>query len=187
MTAGNYTGQGKVVEVPTSTRFELSGLNFTVSGTGTVVLNKINNINDDCTYLLLNLSNAALTSFSSNTTLYFEAASQSNFAYAYFDKPTIGLSIDDVRQVLSFQKINQPNFAGIGLIESYFREFKRVLEDPVMLLPVMFLPYAEFISFNFSEPVYLNTKDYNGLFYVNKITGYKGSHMPCEVELIKLP
>lgn len=187
MSAGNYIGQGKVFSVPGTTTFELTRLFYSVNATGSAVLNKLENKEDESVYLMINLANSLLTDITGNTLLYFETGVYLNYAYAYFDKPAMSLNVDNVKQSLSFQRINNFNFSSTGLLETYFRDFKKVLSDPVMLRANFHLPFAEYNEFRFKYPVRINTGKYNGWFYVNRITGYKGSHLPCEVELIKLP
>lgn len=186
ISSGNYLGQGKISQVPSATTFEIFKLMFSVNATGTVILNKINDEEDDSVYLMLNISNYALSNFSENTNLAIEGSNNTHFAYCYFDKPSISRDLDYIRQVVSFDPILTQNFNGIGLLQTYFTGFRSVLSDPVMLKADFHLPYHEYHSFRFKYPIRINTDKHNGLFYVNRITGYKGSHLPCEVELIKL-
>ena len=61
------------------------------------------------------------------------------------------------------------------------------MNDPVKPIVTMYLPEKVFKSLTFREPVRLITKDFNAQFYIERITGYEGPHLPCTAELIKLP
>jgi hypothetical protein len=74
----------------------------------------------------------------------------------------------------------------LSVTERYFRLVSMVLNDPVKLLSVAHLPYAIYQSLDFLRPITIKTQETQNQYYLNKISGYKESYLPCEIQLIKL-
>jgi hypothetical protein len=73
------------------------------------------------------------------------------------------------------------------MIDNYWGVVSNILNDPVKLICVGYIPEKIYRDLTPLSPVYLKTQDTVNLYYINRISGYKGGSKPCEVELIKLP
>ena len=73
------------------------------------------------------------------------------------------------------------------MIHSYFRLFSQVLNDPVKLIQTAMLPYDVYNRIDFLRPITIKTLESTNMYYLNRVTGYKESYLPCTLELIKLP
>lgn len=121
-----------------------------------------------------------VSDFSNNTTINGE----STLPYGYFVKASIGKNIDNIKANLSFE--TPIGYDGTGLKQDYFRSTERILNDPVRITATMLIPEHIYLGLNFSTPKRIKTKKFNSQFYCLSIEGWESSHLPCEVELIKL-
>lgn len=185
---GAYVGTG-VVFVDSGTYFELSGVPFNDTCTGTFVkINYTENGNAD-PVLAVFVSQLAVSGFSSHPYAFINinGTQESNMAFAYFFKHYQGgLTIDNYRQGLSFGQIVGEGYYQDTLLETYYRDFETLLIDPVKAIGTFYLPASVFAALDFTRPVRLKHGKANGLFYLNKVSGYKAKHLPCIIELIKL-
>jgi hypothetical protein len=79
-----------------------------------------------------------------------------------------------------------PNgFSGINATDNYYQETAQMLNDPVKYVISAYLPEHIFKQLDPTTPIRIKTQQHNSLCYLNRITGYKGSSVPCEIELIK--
>lgn len=184
-----YSGDGIVEVIPSSTQFRLTRYLYIANDTGESTKLDVSIEDSEC-HIGLVVPNVLTSSFgfspySIHNGSYSESFSQAH--YIYFSKKLTGNTIDDVNGDLSFGDINLQNYdTKVNMIDNYFSEFKRILNDPIKVICEMYLPEAVFRNITFSRPVRVSSVDVNSLFYLNRISGYKGSHLPCEVELIKL-
>lgn len=184
-----YSGDGVVEAVPSSTQFRLTRYLYIANDTGESTKLDVSIEDSECHIGLVVpnvlMSTFGLSPYSIHNGSYSESFSQAH--YIYFSKKLTGNTIDDVNGDLSFGDINLQNYnTKVNMIDNYFSEFKRILNDPIKVICEMYLPEAVFRNITFSRPVRVSSVDVNSLFYLNRISGYKGSHLPCEVELIKL-
>lgn len=187
-TLDGYNGDWVVSEV-TSTYIELVGLDFDATATGTVTLLNHQFTSDDKVYLFINVANVNNLFFSSlqnmriNDTSVFQSS-----ALAYFNLLSNGRQINlKYKQSLSFGLINNPLSYQLSMLDTYWPIFSAILNDPVMLKVSAYFnkkTYSELKSF--LRPLRVKTNETNNLYYLNRITGYKSGHEPCEAELIKL-
>lgn len=92
--------------------------------------------------------------------------------------------VKNIKQGLSFGAITGRSALTLG--DVYYNSFFSVLNDPVKFMPNMVLPENVYINFDFLRPVRLKTKDFNLLFFCQKIQGYDSGKTPCVMELVKL-
>lgn len=143
---------------------------------------------DDNVYLFLNIPNyqinkaSSLNLFNINNNFFFNAS------IAYFNLLNTNRQINkDFKQGLSFGEIDDPLFYQRTLLEDYWSEFGRILNDPVKPRIDANLPWKVHNDIDFLRPLMIRTLETTNLYYLNLERGYKGSHLPCELELIKLP
>lgn len=169
-----------------------NGLPFDTGATGSLVkLNYVYSSSEDV-FLFLNIPNYQVTKFSSAPIVFdsgsFYPIQLSNVALAYFDMINTGKQVnEDFIYSLSFGNITDPLRYQVTMLESYFRLFSRVLNDPVKLFSVAHLPYALFAQIDFLSPITIKTIETSNQYYLNRMSGYKESYLPATLELIKLP
>jgi hypothetical protein len=183
-----YNGDWVVTAV-TSTYITVRGLDFisgSAAATGTVA--KIQQVvnSDDSVYLLLNTGEKPVSDFSDRSGFYLEDVFDNNWNFSYFNLLQLGYDIEeDYKQGLSFGGGETQAYQKT-LLETYWRNFGSILSDPVKLKCTALFPKSVFLRLTPLTPVYLKTEQTTNLYYINRITGYQESHLPCEVELIKL-
>lgn len=101
------------------------------------------------------------------------------FDFAYFLPPPNM----NIQETLAFGLPN--GFTGLSATDNYYRETGDILNDPVKYTARCYLPEKIFRTLDPTLPVRIKTKEHNSLCYLNRITGYKGSLIPCDVELMK--
>lgn len=143
---------------------------------------------EDSVYLFLNIPDyqiskaSGLNLFNINSNFFFNAS------IAYFNLLNTDRQINiDFKQGLSFGEIENPLFYQRTILQDYWSEFGRILNDPVKVPVEANLPWKVHKDIDFLRPLLIKTLDTTNLYYLNFERGYKGSHIPCEMELIKLP
>ena len=109
---------------------------------------------------------------------------RSSVGVAIFSKAVDGTPLDLVRQGLSFGDIDGLN--SLTLKESFYRITESGLNNPIKPIIQMLIPENVFINLDFTKAIRLETENLNGVFLINKCTGYKDSKTPCTFELIKI-
>jgi hypothetical protein len=184
-TLADYNGDWVIATVGVS-YIECNGMQFIIDATGEATALEHIVINNDESYLLLAVPDKTLTDISTLDEFTIELDAITAIGYAYFNLLNNDLDINELTQSLSFGPVANENDYQQKLKDSYFRLFNLVMNDPVKLVYKMQLPYPVFLSIDHLQPAYLKTKEAIGLFYINLITAYEASHLPCEVELIKI-
>lgn len=181
-----YNGDWVVVSTGGGQLF-LRWLSFSVNATGKVTkLNYSYNNNSDV-YILINIPNYTLSSYSSVDRIYIGSNGYTNLSLSYFNLLNTGLTVNtEYKQGLCFGPVNNPLFYQRNLIDTYWRKTGQILNDPVKVPCVAYLPKSVFLSLTPLTPVYMKTMESTGQYYINRITGYKNSYSPCVIELIKL-
>jgi hypothetical protein len=114
----------------------------------------------------------------------FISTPRSNASVAYFAKYLDGTPLDTAKQGLSFGEIEGKDSQ--TLIGTFYQEFQGILNDPVKPTLLMTIPANVYHNIDFLRPIRIKTEKFNSLFFLQKISGYKNSYMPCTFELIKL-
>jgi hypothetical protein len=183
----SYNGIYQVVTVG-SGYIEVRGLTFNVNSGGKITKVVHNLTTDQNVYLFVNVPSYDVEDFSqSQTGLYLDDVFYTSAGLAFFSLINNDTQINtDYKQSLSLGAINDPQFYQRTLLQTYWRLVDNVLNDPVKLHYIAYLPVVVYKQLSPLSPVFLLTKETQGLYYCNRITGYKGSDKPCELELIKL-
>lgn len=141
----------------------------------------------DDVFLMVNVPNKAVEDFSPIIDVYLEFTPLSTMAIAYFNMIYLGEPInEEYTQGLSFGNIQDPLSYQRSLIDKYWQAFSRMLNDPVMLKFVANIPAHIHQQMDFLRPIEIKTLESVNLYYLNLERAYKGSHIQCEGELIKL-
>lgn len=169
-----------------------NGLPFDTAASGNLVKLSYKYSSSEDVFLFLNIPNYPVSNFSSAPIVFdsgtFYPIELTNVAIAYFDLINTGRQINrDFIYSLSFGGIDDPLHYQVTMIDSYFRLFTRVLNDPVKLFSVAHLPYAVFHGIDFLSPITVKTIETTNQYYLNRISGYQESYLPCQLNLIKLP
>lgn len=184
-TVEEYNGDW-VVSSATATTFRVIGLGYSGNATLKVTRLLIGYKQSDEQALLLFVNNPDIEDFTRVFTYYIDTTTYSDTSTAYFHKPLQGIPrIDTYKDSLSFGEVIIPNTHQRNMLMDYWRDFERIVKDPVKLKATGHFPKVIFDQL-FNTPLRLKANDFNLRLLANKATGYKGSHLPCEVELIKL-
>lgn len=185
---GEYVGSGKVIDVNSSTEFQIDGLGFGASITdGIAVKLELEENNSENVFALINLPNQTITNFSSNHSSFtLDGSDYSSIAYSYTNFPFNNLPINIHLYSIYFDNINIPGYNQVGLLQNYYSEVAQIFNDPVMLLVDARIPEADFLNISALSPIKFYHDSGYGLYYLNRITGYKNSYSSCEVELVKM-
>lgn len=169
-----------------------TGLPFDSGASGRLVkLNYKYSTSEDA-FIFINIPNYQVSKFSSAAMVFdsggFYPITFSNVALAYFDLIYTGKQINqDFIYSLSFGGIDDPLHYQVTMIDSYFRLFSLILNDPVKLISVAHLPLSTYHQIDFLSPITIRTIETTNQYYLSRISGYKESYLPCTLELIKLP
>lgn len=188
---GLYMGIGQVSSVGTNVTFTIENLSFIATTTGQVTPIDISEEEREDAYIFLTIPNMTLTDFSTIGTIYFGSGVGSNDAktampFSWFLKPNTGRNIDNVKEQLAFDAPAFNGYRGPYIKDKYFKELESLLNDPVLIEVEFTMPRSVYDSISSLTPVRIDTKEFTGLFYWNKDTGYEGSHIEFTAELIKL-
>lgn len=167
----------------------LNGLGFVTSATGKIT-KQIHRIgSDDGVYLFINtqynLNN--VSNYSRLSDFFLHENQYSNVAYAFFNLINIGQPINEMyKQGLSFGNIESPLSYQRSLVDTYWGVVSRVLNDPAKIQGIGHVPRLTFNRITPLRPIRIKTEQTNNLYYLNRMSGYKDSYLPCEIDLIKL-
>lgn len=114
----------------------------------------------------------------------YPSATHTNAGVAIFAKAQDGTDLDVVRQGLSFGDITGMN--SLSLKDTYYSDVEKILNDPVKPLISMVIPENVYLGLDFTVPVRIETETLNGVFIINKCSGYRDSFTPCTFEPLKL-
>ncbi len=146
--------------------------------------------NNNNVYLMINIPNSDTADYSgypAGIYMYPSGNQRTNYTYGYFNLLNSNKTINTLyNQGLSFGPVNNPLFYQLTLLDTYWKMPGRILNDPVKLIETCYFPKSVFLSLSPLIPVFVNTEDTTNLYYMNRISGYINSYLPCEVELIKL-
>jgi hypothetical protein len=182
-----YNGDWVVKAIDTGW-IELENLPYNDDIFGEVVkLEYVYTDNDDV-FLLVNVPDYQVSKFSGHSSFLLETATVTDIAMGYFDIINTGRQVnEDFLFSLSFGGIVSNRQYQIPLTERYFRVLERILNDPVKLFSIAHLPNYVYRQIDFLSPITVRTLETTNQYYVNRISGYKESYLPCTLELIKLP
>lgn len=176
-----YVGNGIVLGTGAGV-FSLAGVSYIGNSTGSATKFEYEeNTSEDVVFALV-APNTAVTNFSSLSNI----AGLSSVAYAWFDKAKTGRNIDNIIHGLAFDTPNQSGKYQRTLLQDYYPDVQRIMNNPVKLKCTFYFPLSVFRRLNFEEPVFLSTAKTSGRYLINKFSGYSESYLPCNVELIKL-
>jgi hypothetical protein len=185
-TANSYNGDRQII-AKGANFIILQALTFSANAIGKIT--KLNHQigSDDGVYVFINIPSKATTFFSRNNELLIMLNTYASAACCFFNLLDQGLDINSAyKQSLSFGEIVDPLFYQRTLIQVYWQQVKRVLNDPVKLLGEGYIPHQKYLSLSFLRPIEIKTIETSNLYYLNLLRGYKGSEYSCDVELIKL-
>lgn len=182
-----YNGEF-IVSVVTSTYIKMTNLAFDSDATGTATKVDHKITSDDNVYIMSVTKITQSTSLFGTGDFLFNGVSQSSTMLAFFNLLRLGNSLEqNYKQGLSFGAVNTQFQFQKTLLDSYWRQFDNIVNDPVMCKAIGHIPWKVYNSIDFLSPVIIKTLETSNQYYINRITGYQNSYTPCEVELIKLP
>lgn len=191
-----YNGQW-VIQTVSSSYIEVRGSDYISSTTGTAKLMRHKFTTDKGVYLFANIPNMYVAYFSSRMKrsnglsvgrYYFEQSNKGQMSLAYFNMLSNGQEVNSLfKQGLSFGSIDNPLSYQKSILDTYWPNFSKMLNDPVMVRANGYFQRLTFDQMRtFLRPLRVKTNETNNLYYLNRVNGYKDSGKPCEIELIKL-
>lgn len=181
-----YNGE-RVISAVGSGWIELLGSAFDTNASATAIKLDYTYNNSDDVFIFINIPSYQIEKFSGNSFIFLEDTGKTVFGVSYFDLINTNRQINhDFLFSISFGGIDDPLHYQITIIDQYFRLFSKVLNDPVKLFCTAELPYAVFTQLDFLSPIIIKTIETTNQYYLNRITGYKESYLPCTLELIKI-
>jgi hypothetical protein len=186
-----YNGDWVVKSVP-SGHVVFNGVPFDTAASGTIEKLNYEYSSSEDVFLFLNIPNYTVTKFSGASIVFdsggFYPIAVNQIALAYFDLINTGKQVNqDFIYSLSFGDIDDPLRYQIGMIQSYFRLFSSVLNDPVKLISTCVVPFDVYNRIDFLSPIKIRIEETQNEYYLNRISGYKESYLDSEWQLIKLP
>jgi hypothetical protein len=180
----SYNGDYKS-NLNTSGYTELEGVLFDGNATCTITVLDWEDKDNDDQCILINKPSVKLTDIGYGGTIEAPNGSDvSTIALAYFYYPDRGTRFSRFRGVgLPFNSVDNNQQ---GLIDAYWQSAERLLSNGIMVRYTAFLPELLFRKLDFLRPVRIVTPEENMIYLVNRITGYKGSSYPCELELVNI-
>lgn len=186
MTNDSYNGDFRIIANAAS-YIILQDIAFDTDATGTIVQINIEDVNNEEQALLIYQASLEPLDFSGATEIWFNSVyTTPSFSFAYFWLPFMDLPVNDLKEALYFDEVNDPAAYQIGLSESY-SGVEAVLNDPVKVTPFLSVPETVYRAMDQRTPIRIKTSKFNSLFYLNKTTGYKNPGEEFSIELIKLP
>lgn len=114
------------------------------------------------------------------------AAPFTEYPLAVFHQFNFPNTVNTIKTSLAFGLPQNDDSLQISMIDQFYADIKNISALPVLIIAQMFIPESVFLSLNSYNPIRLITKDFNERFYLESITDYQASHLPCEVRLIKI-
>lgn len=176
-----------VITTVTSTYIEVRGLEYTSDAIGEAISVRHAITTDDNVYLF-SMIRSTPTEYIFGREVYLNDTNEANFSVAFFNMLRLGNTIEEsYKQGLSLSDAESPYQYQRTLIDRYWRQFARILNDPVMQRADGYLPLKTYNDINFQRPITIRTLETSNMYYMNRNTGYRDSSVPCLIELIKLP
>lgn len=166
---------------------EAFGLLFDTDATAKVSKLKYEYNDSDNVFLLWNIAFYNVSDISTFPNFRFTAGDRTFASFGYFSLLNMNMPVNDTfRQSLSFGPVNSQLFYQSTMLETYWRQFERVLNDPVQIQSVVHLPLSTYSNLDLLAPVRVNTFTTTNLYFIERTEGYKGSHLPATITLVKL-
>lgn len=184
-----YNGDYVIESVSTLGYVVIRGLTFDANATGTITKLDPKLTTNDSVYMLVNTREKQVSYLSNRiSSIWIEGTEYTDLTLGFFNLINIGASVNlDFRQGLSFGEIEDPLFYQRTLKDRYWGIVERILNDPAKAIALAHLPSHVFKLVSPFRPVLVRTMETTNMYYVNRITGYRESYLPCTMELIKLP
>lgn len=185
--SGFYTGFTICHGSDTATTNPVSGMDYSANDSGYIVKYSVNKVNSNSRLLIVR-PGASVSDAGGGTIYYYMAnnasyASATTVAQAWSDKPQLSSQVlDTIFDSLAIDPVNNRTY-NVTVGERYHNEIDNFYGNP-KLEAMMLLPNAAFSKFNFQNYIYLNTKDFKGYFWIQKIDGYRDAETPVKVELL---
>lgn len=166
---------------------ELSGVAFNTDARAKITKLLFQYSGSDNVFFLRHVPLYTVNKFSGLNSIILENTEYETFTLGFFNLMMTGRQVNrDFINSFSFSGGGHPLHYQQTLIDQYFRQLSRVLNDPVKLLCEAHLPHQVYQQIDFLRPVMIRTMETTNQYYLNRITGYKESYLPCTLELIKI-
>lgn len=159
---------------------------YTQNSTGNLFVQNLT-FNDTVPRLLTCLPNYDINKIGpKQSIIVYDSGTGSNthtsWPFAYFNKPTTGKDIDQIKPSLSYGPINFSGYTDETMSEGYYSSFTNMLNNPIIRATLL-IPESKFTSYNFDRRIYLSCKAFSGYFWIDNFRQYKDSKTLVEVDL----
>lgn len=182
-----------IVEENSGGNFTLVGLLFSADATGkiTKITHNITNNQDVHLFVQTKYDSNQVPQYSARSSFIFSSGltndTVTDVAYPYFNLLSVGNTVNSLyRQSLSFGDVTDQRSYQRTITDSYWRNIERILNDPTKVYESAILPKSVFLSLTALRPIRIRTLETDNLYYLNRVSGYKNSYLPCDIELVKL-
>lgn len=181
----NPSYNGDFIVTSGGTSYQVYGVPYISNDTGTtsLVLYQEQNQEDQIIALAHTYSGPTICVFDVNASTQTNVTS---YPLAVFHLYNTTGRIDEIRQSLSFDVIQEDANYQVGMCETYYDDIRKILINPLMPICRTYLPTSVFNKLDSSKFVRIKTNDFNERFYLNSITDYQSSYNPCELRVIKV-
>lgn len=181
-----YNGE-YIVTQTTSTFLALYGGAFYTNNPGKITRMRYENTSNDDVFLVVHTGARTITDFSQNSTFLIGTTTRTVWAHSYFNMLATRKPVDDIfKQGLCFGKVSHPLAFQRTLIDAFWQQFARILNNPVKLRCPVNLPETVNQKIDFRSPVSIKTEESSNEYYVNLIQGYQGQQYQNIIEIIQL-
>lgn len=181
-----YNGEWVVTGIG-SGYFDVGTIPYNGGDTGKATLQITKTTSNDNVYIFLDTGAQSYIDFTTLSSLYIGNNAYTQIGYSYFNLLNINKPINSkFKQSLAFGASSNILNYQRTLLDSFWKSFKRILNDPVKPTLIAYIPKKLFKDMTPLIPVEIKTEETVNQYYINRITSYKNSYTQSTVELIKL-
>lgn len=182
-----YNGE-YIISQTTSTFLALYGGAFLTNNPGKITRMRYENTSNSDVFLVVHTGLRNVNTFSPESIFYLGTSSRTTWGHSFFNLLATGQEVDEFfTQGLCFGKVNNPLAFQRTILDTYWQQFSRILNNPVKLIPMCNIPETVHAKMDFITPISIKTEESTNEYYVNKERGYEGQQYKCTIELIQLP
>lgn len=142
---------------------------------------------NDNAYIFIHAGLLTVPQISEAEQFYLDQEPLTQIGFSFFNLLSNNTQVNDIfNQSLKFGPSDNPLDYQTDMITNYWQNSRLVMSDPVKAIATANLSKKFFLTFDFLRPVIVKYNMSTSLWFISRISGYKGSEYDCEVELIKL-
>lgn len=140
--------------------------------------------NSENVFLAVYVPKSPVSNFSKLSAINYGSTAYNEMPWAYFLKQTYGVPFDNL--ILSPAFGQSEIYTMHTILDAYWGLYREAMRNPVKLKARMHFTESEYLNIRFDRAVTINTEEFSGMFFKQKLSGYVGSHKGCDDEMIKI-